>query len=339
MTFTIMLKLQPKGIVVAALALLFASGCATRIRVTRLRPAEVNLKGVRQIAVLKIEGRDGDKLESQITQGLFDSKRFDLVERNKLDQIMHELNMSTNADFSDGGAQLGKLLPATVLISGRVLDARYHENVEESRGTCSRTVGEGQNSRREEYACTTYTRRGSVQYHADLRVLDTNTGRILATRSLKDKASKTTSATNKSPESIDGNAMLDECRADVVAQFLRMVAPWTVSEVVELTTDDDLPELKAGNEYIKRNDYQKSIEFYGRAVARATASAGPFIGQAGGPTGERTGQLPLLNGFDRVPPRDDTSLHYASQWFAIAVIAAIVLIPSAMQRARKILGA
>lgn len=40
-----------------------------------------------------------------------------------------------------------------------------------------------------------------------------------------------------------------------------------------------------------------------------------------------------------VPARDDTSLHYASQWFAIAGVLAIVVVPSAMARARHFLGA
>lgn len=40
-----------------------------------------------------------------------------------------------------------------------------------------------------------------------------------------------------------------------------------------------------------------------------------------------------------VPVRDDTSLHYASQWFAISLILGIVLVPAAMKRARHFLGA
>lgn len=46
-----------------------------------------------------------------------------------------------------------------------------------------------------------------------------------------------------------------------------------------------------------------------------------------------------LDGFVRVPPRDQTSLHYASQWFALALLAGIALIPGAATRARDFLGA
>ncbi len=40
-----------------------------------------------------------------------------------------------------------------------------------------------------------------------------------------------------------------------------------------------------------------------------------------------------------VPVRDDTSLHYASQWFAISLIMGIVVVPAAITRARDFLGA
>ena len=59
-------------------------------------------------------------------------------------------------------------------------------------------------------------------------------------------------------------------------------------------------------------------------------------GASGGQNGAKS---PRVSGFDRVPARDDTSLHYASQWLALAVLSGIVLVPGAMQRARHFLGA
>lgn len=59
----------------------------------------------------------------------------------------------------------------------------------------------------------------------------------------------------------------------------------------------------------------------------------------GSPTGADNGVPPVENGFAIVPDRDDTSLHYAAQWFAIAAIGGIVLVPSATRWARQFLGA
>lgn len=80
------------------------------------------------------------------------------------------------------------------------------------------------------------------------------------------------------------------------------------------------------------------------ARAWATINRGNGVGTGvyvveGGPEGENRGKTPIENGFAVVPVRDDTSLHYASQWLAIGAIAGIVLVPAAMARARQFLGA
>lgn len=75
------------------------------------------------------------------------------------------------------------------------------------------------------------------------------------------------------------------------------------------------------------------------SIQAATSTDGPLILVAGGEEGHRTSGRPPLGGFQRVPERDQTSLHYAAQWFAIAAISATILVPGLLRRARQILGA
>ncbi len=75
------------------------------------------------------------------------------------------------------------------------------------------------------------------------------------------------------------------------------------------------------------------------SIQAATEAKGPLVGVAGGEGGGRQAMEPPLDGFERVPARDDTSLHYAAQWLAIAGIGAIILTPAALRYARRILGA
>jgi curli biogenesis system outer membrane secretion channel CsgG len=260
----------------ALLATLFATilasgaiGCAPTVHVTRLKPAEVNLHGVSRIAVGRIDNRDGENLSSLITQGLFDSKRFEVLDRSNLDKLIQEHGLDADSAFEGGGATLGKLLPATALVTGRVAQANYDEKLTRENHTCSRTVGSGDKRRVEKYACTYYVRKGQAKYVADMRVLDTSTSRILASRTLTKEHSDTNTAYDQEPASIDGDGMLDACRKEVAQSFLHMVAPYPVDESVKLAKDSHLPELATGNEFVKRGDWQKGIEFYGRAVARA----------------------------------------------------------------------
>lgn len=75
------------------------------------------------------------------------------------------------------------------------------------------------------------------------------------------------------------------------------------------------------------------------SIQAATSTVGPFIVVAGGEDGRRTSGYPPLGGFQRAPERDQTSLHYAAQWLAIAAISATILVPGLLRRARQILGA
>lgn len=75
------------------------------------------------------------------------------------------------------------------------------------------------------------------------------------------------------------------------------------------------------------------------AIQERLDAPGPLVAVAGGEGGERTRTEPPLDGFERVPPWDKTSLHYAAQWAAIGCIAAVLLFPRVLRRLRQILGA
>jgi curli biogenesis system outer membrane secretion channel CsgG len=248
-------------------------GCATQMTVARTKPAEVNLRGVSRIAVYAVEGQDGPQLESSLTQALFDSKRFELVERSALDKIVKEHGMSLDAAFQSDGVELGQMLPAAAIVSGRVSAANYDERMERRDHTCRKT-NDGKNYY--EATCTSVRRIGKANYVADLRVLDTNTGRVLAVKSVRDEKTAETAATDEEPERIDGDSLVNAARASVVEQFLRVIAPYKVNERVTLVDDGDLPELEQGNKYLQRDDAASALDFYKKAVA---SSARPGISQ------------------------------------------------------------
>ena len=54
--------------------ILGVTGCAPKVVVTRLKPAEIAMPGVRRISIARIDGRDGEQLVGKINQGLFESK-------------------------------------------------------------------------------------------------------------------------------------------------------------------------------------------------------------------------------------------------------------------------
>lgn len=70
---------------------IFLSACAsTKLMVSVTRPAKVNLKKFKKIAMAEIDGNGGRDLGEEITQALFDSGRFEILDRENLRRIMAE---------------------------------------------------------------------------------------------------------------------------------------------------------------------------------------------------------------------------------------------------------
>ena len=248
--------------------------CGTSITVTRLKPAEVNLAGIKRIAITRIDGRDGDTLATMITERLVESKRYEVVERSEMDKIAAEHRGALDAAFEQNqGVEIGKLLPAAALVAGSVNESKTDEKLREERTTCARTVDLGNNKTKVvRVPCTQYTRTATALFAANMRVFDTNTGKILVTRRLSQPDKKETTSTDTEPESIDRDAMLEACRAEVATAFMRLIAPYPVQEKVDLEKDSALPELAQGNEYLKRGDPNTATEFFARAVAKADST-------------------------------------------------------------------
>jgi hypothetical protein len=252
-----------------SLASILAVGCAGSITVTRLAPAEVNLAGIKRVAITGIEGPDGETFATLVSQRIIDSKRYELVERAEMNKIVAEHRGALDAAFEQNqGVEIGKLLPAAALIAGRVNESKANDNVTSRSDSCTRY----QSGKVVRYPCTRYTRSVKARFVTNVRVFDTNTSKVLVSRRLLAERKKETTATDGDPATVDADAMLDQCRNEVADQFLKMIAPHPVQERADLEEDSALPELKQGNEYLKRGDPGTATEFFARAVAKADAN-------------------------------------------------------------------
>jgi len=249
---------------------LFGVGCAGSITVTRLAPAEVNLAGIKRIAITRIDGPDGDTFATLVSQRVLDSKRYELVERAEMDRIAAEHRGALDAAFEQNqGVEIGKLLPAAALVAGTVNESKADDRVNSKADTCTRYDARNKAVR---YACTRYTRSAKARFVTNVRVFDTNTSKVLVSRRLVAERKKETTATDGDPDNVDTDALLDQCRNEVADTFLKMIAPHPVQERVALEEDGALPELKQGNDYLKRGDPGTAVEFFARAVAKADAN-------------------------------------------------------------------
>ena len=125
-----------KGIVMLAIIAVFLLfGCASSsVLMTVTRPAEVNLKEYDKIALGDIVDSSGRTTKHSqdtaefLTTALFESKRFEVLDRQNIGRILSEHQLSyTGIVDEDSAAELGKIIGAGVLVFGRIQVDKYDE--------------------------------------------------------------------------------------------------------------------------------------------------------------------------------------------------------------------
>ncbi|MCR9162575.1 MAG: hypothetical protein ACE37F_18940 [Nannocystaceae bacterium] len=154
----------------------------------RPAPAEHDLSGIEQVALVDLEGDEAtaDILQSRLASLLSDGKRF-------------ELNAATSQeDVQAQGVE------ALAIIGGKVVRADYEERTDSEEATCNGDP------------CTLSTRTGTATVAIDFSMIDAASGKVLLRKTLEETAEEKTSAQG-SPPSIrrqrdEGRAGCDRCR-------------------------------------------------------------------------------------------------------------------------------
>jgi hypothetical protein len=267
--------LFPKKSIIALAGFLFAlviTGCSTvRLKVPVTRPAEINLKGKEELVIGEVKGRGGEQVGSQLKEAAVSSGRFKLVDREHLNRVLSELSLSVS-DLGDmeSRKKLGKLLTGSILIMGNIERYQYDETTKSDKQTCTKTT----KKKTTKYVCYVNYRMGEAQVTASFDVIDVETGENLKPKRVVCKQGTSTSATDKTPDEIDGQALLDQCAGEVVAGFMKAIAPWQDYVEAAFETDGDLPALERGVNYARAGQWNEAIESFESAVNQAASSAG-----------------------------------------------------------------
>ena len=126
-----------KAIISIFLGFMLLSGCATQsLKLTVTRPAEVNLKGFEKIAIGDIEDQQGEvsshskDISDRITSALFESKRFEVVDRQHIGTLLKEHNLTASGLVNEKtAAEIGEFIGAAVFVFGRIQTDKYDEEV------------------------------------------------------------------------------------------------------------------------------------------------------------------------------------------------------------------
>ncbi len=244
------------------------TACAPTMKVPVTRPAEINLHGSTKIAIGEIRGDGGQFISDLLTSKLFETGKFEIVDRANVDRIMkeHKLNLSGAVDEKTA-PQLGKLVGAEVLVFGNVSTYKY--DVHKSTGK-PRTDSKGKPS-------VTYQVKGLSRVTLSFQVVNLATGVVLAAKTISRESEKENTGNEAWPSEPDRDAVMGASAHDAVTIFVRMITPST--EYVEVTfarRDSDIPELERGINFARIGQWKDAVDQFKIATEKNPSHQGAF---------------------------------------------------------------
>lgn len=275
----------PFHFILAFIIISLFSGCATKIKVNMLQPAQYHEASLtKTVAVLPFSGPEGKAFAAEVegvlaSIGIDDKRYFTLVDRATLDKTISEMQLSQSGMVDQKtAAKLGKLIGAQGIYTGTVLqnnydDSRYYEK----RSACVRyEIKRDKDGKTSQGACI-YWRYYNVNctkrvasFAVSPKLVEVSTGKILYSRNLSATAESTGCDDTKPVQS--ENVLIEKAKESVKKDFRRDIAPYYVTMEIKLmdSTDGiDSPEakdkLKNGLAYADKGRMDNACELWGEA--------------------------------------------------------------------------
>ena len=239
----------------SCIALLIGCG-AEYVQFSVTRPAEINLKGFNKIVIGDIQDQSGQisphslDISDKITSALFESKRFEVLDRQHITTLLKEHDLSVQGLVDEKTAtKLGEFIGAAVFVFGRIQTDTYNENIEKD----SEWVDKKGNHHQRIW------RKGHYTLSVHLSLVDLKTTKILAIKDISSVSDNSTSADQSYPERIEVSTLYNKCLEKVTFEFIKLLAPYKVKVTAEFLKDNKLPELQQAIARFKRNDWDAGI--------------------------------------------------------------------------------
>ena len=240
------------------------SACGTKsVYVQVLRPAEINLKSYKKIAIGNIQnvnaqkGGHADDISDEITTSLFLSKRFEVVDRQYLKSIQNEQKLGVSgAVDEETSIKLGKIVGAGVFVFGRIQNDKYEEEMTKGKPW---TDKKGKTNQR-------FSRKGVYNLSVNFKVIDVETSKIIAVKTISAKIDDSETAYNGIPKKIDRNKLYRRCLNQVTHNFMKLIAPYKEEIRAEFQTDEKLPVVDKAIALFEVNEWDKGINLLDSAI-------------------------------------------------------------------------
>lgn len=280
-----------KIFVFLAVLVIFAAGCATKVPVNMLKPANYHEAAMaRTVAVVPFTGEGGREFASEI-EGVLgsitidDMQYFTLIDRTSLDQVMSEMKFSQSGLVDPSRAvELGKMLGAQGIYTGTVLRSFKSGYYRENREECARYEEyKDSKGRTKQGKCLRYRRwmvnctRNVLNFVCNPKLVEVKTGRVVYARNLNGTAEDARCEDRGAPKG--EYELLEAAKAQVKASFRQDIAPYYETRVIKLMDSTDgisnpaaAEKLKQGITWAGKKRLDKACELWGQAASLTSTS-------------------------------------------------------------------
>jgi tetratricopeptide (TPR) repeat protein len=319
-------------VLLACAGFFLLSGCATKIKVNMLQPAQYHEASLtKAIAVLPFQGHGGKAFAAELegvlaSIGIDDKRYFTLVDRASIDKTISEMQLSQSGLVDQKTAvKLGKLIGAQGIYTGIVTQNKYDDNpYREDRQTCTRYEKKRDKEGREyQGSCISWNRytvncnKRVANFAVSPKLVEVATGRILYSRDLSSMADSSGCEDTRPAQS--ELVLLAKTRESVKNEFRRDIAPYYVTLEIKLMDSTDGVEskeakdkLKRGIEYADKGRMDSACELWGEARIIAPNSYVLLynLGVCAESRGDLDAALGLYKQADKIlgKPQDDIAL-------------------------------
>ncbi|HPO13213.1 MAG TPA: hypothetical protein PLI09_07190 [Candidatus Hydrogenedentes bacterium] len=252
-------------LLIAAVALSCAVllvGCArTKVTTTVLRPAKINLVGVKALAIGGVKGEGGIELRANIVKAVFDCGKYDVVDRENLRAGITELELQQSG-IGTGDQAIG-VQRADALITGSV-DQRCSQRVES--GKFERT-----NSQGIRYTVILYRRVADASVTLSVSVTNLKTMKCEVVDRIPASKPAFSDWEESPPPPFEPRDLYDYCYANITQEFMKSIAPYSENVLVFLFKASHVPDVKAGIQLFRAGQCNQALTHF-EAAAQAAKS-------------------------------------------------------------------
>ncbi|MEN6466450.1 MAG: hypothetical protein ABFD62_14855 [Syntrophaceae bacterium] len=270
---------------------IFAAGCATKVPVNMLKPANYHEAAMAKVvAVVPFNGRGGQEFASEI-EGVLgsitidDRQYFTLIDRTSLDKVMSEMKFSQSGLVDPSKAvQLGKMLGAQGIYTGTVQQSFKSSYYRENREECARYEEyKDSKGRTQQGKCLRYKRwtvnctKNVMNFICNPKLVEVQTGRVVYARNLSGFAEDGKCEDAGSPRG--EYELLETAKAQVKMSFRQDIAPYYETKLIKLMDSTDgitnpaaSEKLKQGITWAGKKRLDKACELWGQAASLTSTS-------------------------------------------------------------------